>query len=228
MPANDEQELLPTCLESLWASGRSCGLPVDVVVVLDGCTDDSAAVVEQFALRNDDRVSVRGVSVSLRNVGAARSVGVARLLEHRSARCPWIATTDADTEVPAHWFRAQLAHARAGATAVVGTVRVQDWDSRPESVRLHADAAYSLGEHHHIHGANLAFSTDAYLRAGGFLPLACHEDVALVRAFVAAGEPVVWATDLAVLTSGRRVGRTGSGFAEYLNDLELALEQEPA
>jgi len=35
-------------------------------------------------------------------------------------------------------------------------------------------------DHPHVHGANLGFSADLYRRWGAFLPLAVHEDVALV------------------------------------------------
>jgi hypothetical protein len=50
--------------------------------------------------------------------------------------------------------------------------------------------------------------------------VALSEDVALVQALEAAGEPVYRAGDLPVVTSARRQGRADGGFAEYLRELE--------
>jgi hypothetical protein len=122
--------------------------------------------------------------------------------------------------VPAHWLSAQLEHVCKGASVVVGTVRVGDWAERPPDVRRRAEAEYVANGHHHVHGANLSFTAAAYRRSGGFPALSSDEDVALVHAFERAGETLVWATDLAVHTSGRRLGRAPGGFAAYLDGLE--------
>ena len=223
LPANNEEALLPACLEALAASAADSPLPVELVVVLDACTDASADVVAEFRARRADRLAVHVLHRRLRNVGRARAAGAALLTERYPDRLLWIATTDSDSTVPVNWLSVQLAHARDGAAAVVGTITVREWHDRSPDVGRYADALYNAGEHRHIHGANLAFSAAAYRRAGGFAPLACHEDVNLVRAMVTAGEQVVWATDLTVTTSARRDGRTGAGFAGYLDALEQAI-----
>jgi glycosyltransferase involved in cell wall biosynthesis len=228
VPANNEEELLPACLASVLASADAVACPVDIVVVLDDCRDTSAAVAERFACLSTSRVSVRALTAHYRNVGAARALGVGALMRRGAADGLWIATTDADTTVSPDWLSRQLRHAGCGASVVVGTIRVADWADRTDALAERAEAAYVRSEHRHVHGANLSFAAPAYVRAGGFTPLSADEDLALVREFVAAQESIVWATDLPVLTSGRRVGRTTSGFAGYLNDLEQTMEQEPA
>jgi glycosyltransferase involved in cell wall biosynthesis len=222
IPAQNEQALLPACLRSMLVAARHCPLPVDVVVVLDDCTDGSASVLAQLAR---DYASQAGTSlisrqVHLSNVGRARALGVELALADDRIHDTWLATTDADSTVPAQWLRAQLDHAREGASVVVGTVRVADWGDRPPDVRGRAEAEYVANGHRHVHGANLSFTAAAYRRSGGFAALSCDEDIALVHAFEAAGETLVWATDLAVNTSGRRLGRAPAGFAGYLDALE--------
>lgn len=222
IPAKNEQALLPACLRSMLVAARSCPAPVDVVVVLDDCTDSSASVVAAFApaFARHSYISLRSRQVALSNVGRARALGMQLAVADAKIDNMWLATTDADSTVPVHWLSAQLDHVGKGASVVVGTVRVGDWGERPADVRRRAEAEYVATGHHHVHGANLSFTAAAYRRSGGFAPLGSDEDVALVHAFAAAGETVVWATDLAVNTSGRRSGRAPAGFAAYLDGLE--------
>jgi glycosyltransferase involved in cell wall biosynthesis len=222
IPAKNEEALLPDCLRSMLDAARCCPVAVDVIVVLDDCTDDSAAVIAEFApeYARQAHTALRSRRVALSNVGKARALGMDLALLDTKIDHLWLATTDADSTVPAHWLSAQLDHVRKGASVVVGTVRVGDWGERPADVRRRAEAEYVANGHHHVHGANLSFTAAAYRRAGGFPALSCDEDVALVHAFEAVGETLVWATDLPVSTSGRRLGRACSGFAAYLDDLE--------
>ena len=74
--------------------------------------------------------------------------------------------------------------------------------------------------HQHIHGANLSFSSKAYLNVGGFAPLACHEDVDLVNRFKAQGYDILWSNKVRVTTSSRLEARASEGFAAFLNNLE--------
>ncbi len=92
----------------------------------------------------------------------------------------WLSCTDADSRVPEDWLVAQLA---LGADAVCGTVTVDRWSEgfEPQARIRYHDAYQDSDGHRHIHGANLGISAAAYVRAGGFEALACHEDVQLVR-----------------------------------------------
>lgn len=217
VPARDEQELLPACLASLAVAAGRLSIPTRIVVALDRCTDGSAEVVAAFRAGG---LPVRPVSVPRPGVGAARAAGMRALL----ADCPsdrlWLATTDADSQVPPDWLIRQLAHVRLGAEVVVGTVRVADWSEQPPGVPERFAATYRPQPgHRHRHGANLAFSRARYCAAGGFAELPQHEDVALITRLEAVGSAVVWAADLPVITSGRRIGRASGGFADYLAEL---------
>jgi len=215
VPAHNEQQLLPGCLRSLLAAAAQVPVPVRVVVALDRCTDGSAGVVASFA-----DAGVRAVRSQQPGVGSARAVGVTELLATGSADRLWLATTDADSEVPPDWLVRQLAHARRGAEAVIGTVRVLDWSDQPAGVPARFAARYrpEFG-HRHQHGANLAFTASSYLRAGGFASLDRDEDVDLIGRLEALGCALVWAADLPVTTSARRDGRAPAGFAGYLAGL---------
>lgn len=222
VPARNEEAHIAGCLAALDLAARVARLPLDVVVVLDSCDDDTFRIVHAAADDLACRVDV--VRIDARQVGAARRVGVSRLLRRPGCGAQWVSTTDADTVVPADWFLRQLEHRAGGAALVVGTVHVDDWLDRGE-LRPHwegdyvADRDKPASEHRHVHGANLAFDATAYLRSGGFAEVANDEDVRLVRAFQDVGDRVVWATDMSVATSARLLGRAPHGFASYLNQL---------
>lgn len=217
IPARDEQELLPACLHSLAVAIGRVRLPVRIVVALDRCTDRSAEIVDGFGSAG---LPVRPVPVAGAGVGAARAAGMRAVL----ADCPteqlWLATTDADSQVPPDWLVRQLGHVRRGAEVVVGTVRVADWSPQPAGVGERFAARYRPEpDHRHRHGANLAFSRARYLAAGGFAERDRDEDVDLITRLEAIGSAMVWAADLPVTTSARRVGRAPAGFAGYLAGL---------
>lgn len=222
VPARDEELLLPSCLDALFVAARQVPVPVTVVIVLDACSDRSAAIVAAAARRTTD-VTVQALVVDANSVGAARRAGVRTLLDRHGARGVgglWLASTDADSVVPPGWLRTQLAHAAGGAQVVVGTIVVTDWRERSLAVRDQAIAAYNATHHRHVHGANLSFAAEAYVAAGGFPAQPFDEDVALVQALSAVGAPIAWAVDLPVDTSARRQSRAPFGFAGYLDLLD--------
>jgi hypothetical protein len=215
VPARDEEALLPGCLDALALAVTEVGVPVDVVVVLDRCTDASAAVVAR-------RPWVRAVAVDAGNVGRARSVGCAAVLRgHAPGGLDrlWLASTDADSRVPASWLTTQLRLAADGTDVVLGTVDVDDWGDHPAHVQRRWRSTYVAADGHpHVHGANVGCRADAYSGAGGFLALSSDEDVALAGALASAGRRVVRTGAIPVLTSARRVARAG-GFAGFLAQL---------
>ena len=233
VPARDEQELIERCLASVVEARRRLveerpEARVVVVVVADGCTDDTVRLAR----------AVPGVTVletSVHNVGLARSAGVEwALVELRrgegrggpddgpatAADRVWIANTDADSQVPPAWLTSQLDEADAGADVVVGTVRPDFADLSREQVAAWT-ARHTPGRPNgHVHGANLGVRASRYAEAGGFGDLDLHEDVTLVGRLRAAGATLLASEAGEVLTSGRRVGRTRGGYAGYLaNDL---------
>jgi glycosyltransferase involved in cell wall biosynthesis len=214
VPARDEELLLPGCLDALEAAAARVAVPVLIVVVLDGCVDGSRAVAAA-------RPSVVVLEIDARNVGVARRVGTAAVLDWAAATPSdevWIATTDADTVVPSNWLTGQLALAADGWEAVVGTVTVEDWSDHPIATGPRWASGYHAVEHHpHVHGANLGFCAAAYLESGGWPPLAVHEDVALVAAL--SHRRLVRTATLPVVTSARRDARAVGGFGDTLSDL---------
>ena len=229
VPARDEQELIERCLASVAEARRRLAeerpeARVVVVVVADGCTDDTVRLAR----------AVPGVTVletSVHNVGLARSAGVewalAELGRGEGTGGPatvadrvWIANTDADSQVPPGWLTSQLDEADAGADVVVGTVRPDFADLSREQVAAWT-ARHTPGRPNgHVHGANLGVRASRYAEAGGFGDLDLHEDVTLVGRLRAAGATLLASEAGEVLTSGRRVGRTRGGYAGYLaNDL---------
>jgi glycosyltransferase involved in cell wall biosynthesis len=209
IPAHDEAALVGECLAAALQAAQHPGLnaePVEIVVVLDHCTDGTAEIVSAWP--------VDTLSVSLRNVGAARALGAQALLA-RGAR--WLAFTDADSQVAQDWLVQQL---RLEADVVCGTVQVDEWsDHAQHAGRLHRHFLCTYNDadgHRHIHGANLGVSADAYGRVGGFLPLATSEDVALIEALQHVGAHIAWSAAPRVLTSARRSARAPGGFAAAL------------
>lgn len=227
VPVRDEEVLLGGCLDALRAAVRvlRCAADpmataaVDVVVVLDGCTDRSADVVAGYP-------RVRAVEIVAGGVGQARAAGFQAVLE--TADVPvselWLATTDADSRVPADWLTHQVQLAQAGADVVLGTVDVLDWSEHPPHVEARWRASYHPYDgHSHVHGANAGFVADAYVAAGGFRDLDRDEDVALAAAL--AHRRVVKTPDIPVVTSARSAGRARGGFADHLLDLSCQASQ---
>ena len=218
VPAHNEAEHISACVQALSVAAR-CerlnGEAVTVIVVLDACSDATAALA-----RSAGAVTI---SVNARNVGFARARG-ADLALQRGAR--WLAFTDADTLVAPDWLAAQLA---LGCDAVCGTVAVSDWSSHGERTRQHHDTTYrDVDGHRHIHGANLGVSASAYRRVGGFRPLHSSEDVALVEALQACAATIAWSAAPRVVTSSRRNYRAPAGFGAALELAESALATSDA
>ncbi|GAB3445921.1 glycosyltransferase family 2 protein [Phycicoccus ginsengisoli] len=223
VPARDEEELLPACLDSIDLARAELqawrpDTHVTVLVVLDRCTDGTAAVVAA-------RRGVRALSSDAGVVGAVRAAGAAAVLQGTPAallRHTWLACTDADTTVPRHWLRRQVELAEAGAELVLGTVEPA---GLPGELRSRWWARHTLGEGHpHVHGANLGVRGDAYAAAGGFPSLGVDEDVHLVAALRAAGRRCVATDTTRVRTSARGTGRVAEGgFAGYLRRLAVEL-----
>ncbi|WP_074853154.1 glycosyltransferase [Gordonia westfalica] len=210
VPAHNERALLPSCLAALDAAIAGLRRSVQVIVVLDSCDDDSAAVVPDH---------MTALHVTARCVGAARRAGFFAA-SPTPADTTWFATTDADSAVPPDWLLAHLQAAESGADAFVGIVTPDGFDGWPPGTGTMFAGRYDARPgHRHVHGANLGVRASAYAAVGGFRDLDAHEDVDLVRRLQGAAARIVWGADAPVRTSTRRIGRTDHGFASYLRQL---------
>jgi glycosyltransferase involved in cell wall biosynthesis len=218
VPAHNEEAELPHSLDALHACAERLGdVPVCVYVVADDCSDQTARCARQMG--------ARVLEVSGKCVGAARAAGMAaalRLLSSWRPHSVWLSTTDADTSVPVNWLSRQREYADAGFDAVAGTVTVSDWTCRPAHLPavFAAHYAHGSGTHPHAHGANLGVRASSYLAVGGFKALTSAEDHDLLHALHRIGSKTVRATDIPVVTSGRRDGRAPDGFSRRLSELE--------
>lgn len=188
----------------------------DVIVVSDSSTDKTVEGARRL-LRRSGIV----VCTDAGRVGAARCLAAEVALQRYHGppeRC-WLANTDADCEVPTTWLSDQLSIAMQGFAAVAGTVRVDSFaehDPRVEELFRQTYLTHADGTHPHVHGANLGVRADAYLRVGGWLNLTTAEDHDLWNRLHRSGHQRLSDARLQVVTSGRRLGRSPSGFADAL------------
>jgi len=214
IPAHNERKQLPQCLSALVTAGLCVSVPVTVIVVLDATEDESERLAGEYGS------DVHFVRVESHNVGAARAAGFefARALRGPDADS-WYATTDADSTVDPQWLARQLV---CDADMFLGLVRVTDWQDHRSEVADRYQRVYDSRvdeDHDHVHGANMAFSSRAYWRVGGFRALASGEDVDLVARFEHAGYRICRDTARSVVTSARIQARAPRGFADHLNTL---------
>lgn len=213
IPAHNEARLLPRCLDSIGVAMRHPALrdaDVDVIVVLDSCTDDSESIVASYGYR--------ALRSAHRNVGRARAMGAAFAL---GLGAQWLSFTDADSAVPPDWLASHCSWQQAGSDVVCGTITVDDWTQRSAVCMTRHEAAYQrIDGHRHVHGANLGLSASAYLAAGGFAPLRSSEDVALLSTLEALGAIIARPGSPSVITSGRDDARAPDGFAAFLTAIE--------
>jgi glucosyl-3-phosphoglycerate synthase len=229
VPARDEEALVGACLEALADQRDVEPSAYEVLLVLDGCSDATAARAAQAGARHP-ALRLHVIDEPAAGVGRARRLGMdiacERLLELGRPGA-LVATTDADSAVEPGWLAAKLRAAAGGARAIGGDIVLAAAD---EDLALRRDAGRAArlaalvgrepeAEHPHFSGASIAVTAEAYQLAGGLEPRAALEDEAFERALVRAGVPIVRTTAARVATSARADGRAFRGLAR-----DLALE----
>ena len=242
IPARNEAERIPALLQALarqsWVRN---GHRLSVIVVLNNCTDASAAVLHKAA-RTCAALDVVALDVAFRpadaHVGSARRLALETAWA-RSGHSPAtvLITTDADAQPTEHWIDANLAAIEAGADLVGGRI-VGDPDEEarlgPEFLALAAKhARYAaladrlaaqvdpqphdpLPRHSDHTGASLAVRGCVYAAVGGMPAIAFREDLAFVSRVRAAGYRLRHAPDVCVQVSARLAGRAPGGMADCL------------
>jgi hypothetical protein len=230
IPAKNEEDSLG---EALYSLERSFAVVADgdivlrAAVLLDSCRDASAALANEWKRVMEKRWRMRVIVLDCvtKNVGHARGLGCDALLDDLKEVAPefiWLATTDADSQVPAQWLHVQVKLHERGMDMWAGRVAVSNWAHHRREVAAWWQKEYDR-EVHPIHGANLGFNAQKYLAVGGFRSIPTGEDRALVSDFVEHGAKVHFDSSVRVITSDRRESRAPDGFASVLNRLDSAV-----
>jgi glycosyltransferase involved in cell wall biosynthesis len=218
VPAHNEAASIVACIESVLRAARHPELTdvvVRTVVVVDSCTDSTAALARACGAET--------IGVTSRNVGVARAEG-ARIAMAGGAH--WLAFTDADCVVADDWLACQL---RCNTEVVCGVIQIDDWTGHHEAVCEDFVTTYIDADgHRHIHGANLGLTAAAYLRVGGFSPLKWNEDVALISALIESGAEIAWSAATRVVTSARIDSRAEKGFGAALRAVSERISRQCA
>ena len=224
VPASDEAETIGLALDAIVVAATHVDVPCVIVVVDDASTDATVAIARRSLARHPGVSLV--VSVDAGRASRARAVGaslVASAAGVDDPACVWLLSTDADSVVADDWIARHLVHARAGHTAVAGTVDLFDDEEgrriRPAWIVEYGASITSERTHSHVHAANLGVRLDAFLDVGGFGDRERAEDIDLWTRLRAAGHRPVADADIVVATSARPIGRVELGFAGALRRL---------
>ncbi len=235
IPARNEAEHLPSTLDALAKAfgrlpGRGSSRLGEVIIALDGCTDDSRAIINARA--RTFPVNIRIVDVAPHPVPHAGRVRRAAMEEGVRA-FPLdevvLFTTDADTRVHPDWLVNTLSHMN-NSDFVCGDIwrdneaghvirsPHEHHNQALHRLRRHIDpvAHDSDDPHPQGSGASLAMRRDTYIAIGGCPDMPSDEDVTMVRAARERGYRVRQPRDVSVLRSSRRNVRATGGPADDL------------
>ena len=243
IPARNEAERLPRLFEAL--SGQSwldkSGRRLDIVLVLNGCSDASARVATRCMARYP-KLSIHlfeiNFAVAEAHVGSARRFAMERALQMcRHSSRSVLLTTDADAAPTQHWIDANLRALNAGAAIVGGHILGDEAEEALLGPRFLRRAArqlqyaklidhlaalidplpYDPWPRHSDHtGASLAVRANVYAAVGGIPALPFREDLALVSRVRGAGYRLRHPLDVRVRVSARLDGRAPGGMADCI------------
>ena len=235
VPARNEEALIRACLTALVNQTGIAPEEYEVLLVLDGCTDETADEAKKVAATYPE-LRLHTLEGPAKGSGHARHVGMdtacSRLLS-LSKPAGLISTTDADTVVAEDWLTSQLAAVDSGSQAIGGRIALRDDGTLPPQLAdWHAERGRErqrklledpnlLGktEHWQFSGASLALTAGIYREVGGLEPLFALEDEHLERVLRSHGIPIDRLLSVQVTTSARLVGRATQGLS---HDLALA------
>lgn len=142
VPARDEADALPACLDALAAQAdeEGCLLPrscFEILLLLNNCSDASSSVASQWQKMHDRtrlHITQRFLPSAQANAGTARRLLMDTAWHRLSGsrkRLQAIVSTDSDTVVHPQWLSRNLRALREGADAVGGLIQL------PEDQLLH-------------------------------------------------------------------------------------------
>lgn len=239
IPARDEAAWLPSCLDRLAGLDRDARVGrVDLVIVANNCTDDTAATARAWAAAHA-AVSIEVIEATLpparANAGWARRAALDAAADLLSAPTDLVLCTDADTLVASDWLVRTLDHVDQGYEAVAGFAYLRTDELRRlpsphrrrlgqirryafaiDRLRAEAAAEEPWPRHFYEGGASIAVTLDSYRAIGGAPTPPVSEDKALFAALAAAGRRIRHPRDVRVYTSCRLQGRAPGGAADTL------------
>ncbi len=187
----DRRDSLARCLDALARNGAQFGAAWQTIVVDNGSSDGTAALLAQRQTRRDLALDVvaetqPGLAVA-RNAGLARAVGEI------------IAFTDDDCLVEQDWLAAMASAYRdtAAADAIGGWVGLHDPADLPTSIRISVEPVWITDSLHalaQLIGCNFSARAAAFRRVGLFDPR------------LGAGSPARSAEDLDLIHRMLRLG----------------------
>jgi hypothetical protein len=233
IPVRDEAKRVGNCLAAL---SRQSVPHTHVVVLLNNCSDGSAAVVRALP-----ETSYRLHTIECHLEGSAASAGIARgLAMHHAASLIGngvILTTDADGEVATDWIELNVEAIENGADAVCGRAVIDPVEALFIPRYLHDDDAREIAygqildqirsivlpdpadpwpRHQEDSGASLAVTASMFRRVGGVPCIPSGEDRALIESLRMIDARVRHDPRISVVVSGRIEGRAGGGMAETM------------
>jgi glycosyltransferase involved in cell wall biosynthesis len=260
VPVRNEAESLPTTLSALAHQVDLQGQRLDfrryeIILLLNNCSDNSAAIARNFAQQHPDLV-LHVVEKTLRAteayIGRVRQIlmdeAYRRLISIGRKRGV-IASTDGDSQVSETWIAATLYEISCGADAVGGRIITLESDRatldsyakachlREVGYRyliaelesyLDPDPYDSFPRHYQHYGASLAVTAQMYAIAGGLPAVRTPEDVAFYHALVRVNARFRHSPLVRVETSARQIGRTDIGLANQLNEWSQMGRQKQA
>ena len=253
VPAKNEAAELAGCLSAL---AQQDGAVDGVVICLNDCTDDSAAVIRDVAGVLPYRLHVIDISLppDLACAGLARRIAMDRAAA-LAGDDGIILTTDADGRVPPDWVSGNVAAIARGADAVAGRAEIEPLGARLIPRHLHAtdarecayaalldeirsvldgDPADPWPRHAEHCGASIGVTVAAYRRAGGMPAVPLAEDRAFFDRLRAVDARIRHAPQVRVVVSARLQGRAPGGMADTMRrrmvqmDAFLDADLEPA
>jgi hypothetical protein len=225
IPARDEEANIAACLD---AAAASRGVEVEIIVMDDGSTDRTAAIVREHAARD---ARIRLVACPPLPKGWTGKVHACHRLSE-AATGTHLLFIDADVRLEPDAAAAMAAHAQADGIALVSGVPRQVIGSLGEALMVPAINLLMLG---YLPGAGRAFTRDpgfaaatgqllladaaAYRATGGHEAVRhlLHDGIALARRFRAAGHRTE-VVDGAALATCRMYDGFGASWRGFLKN----------
>jgi hypothetical protein len=244
IPVKNESERLPSCLNALAAQDGVDFDDVAVLVLLNNCTDDTAAVVRALAPTLPYRLEMHQVELERQyaNAGWARRLAMEAAAKIAAPEGV-LMTTDADTQVFRDWIECNLREIDSGHDAVAGYVMAEpnelmelppailergrlEWEYQQLAAELDARVDYEAHDpwprHNQNCGASAAVTLRAYRLIGGLPPRPVGEDRALFEMIRRIDGKIRHSLEVQVMTSARTDGRASGGLAD-----EIRLRTDP-